>query len=80
MKSRARRGLDLGIELELLVHRAVQIRTHANSFRATQKQSSGGRERVMEGGEHTLLHRSAQIDQEIAATDEIELGERRGLW
>ena len=76
MQRRSRRGF-LGIDLVLLVHRLEQIGEAADGFRGAQEQKSLRLERVMERGERLLLQARLEINQQVAATDEIHARKRR---
>ena len=76
MKRRRRRGFP-GIDLVLLVHRLEQVGEAADGFRGAQKQKSLRLERVMERGERLLLQARLEINQQVAATDEVHARERR---
>ena len=76
VKRRGRRGL-LGEDLVLLVHRLEEIGEAADRFRGAQEQEPAGLERVVERGQHLLLQARLEIDQQVAATDEVHARERR---
>ncbi len=48
----------------------------ADAFRSAEDQKSGGRQGEMEEGEHSILQDRLKIDEEVAATDQVHLGER----
>ena len=66
----------LDVKLELLDGEREEIRTRAYGLGAAQHQHPLGLERVVEDTQNLSLHRLVQVDEHIAADDEIELGER----
>ncbi len=76
VKRRSRRGL-LGIDLVFLVHRLEQVGEPADRFRGAQEQEPAGLERVMERGQRLLLEGRLQIDEQVAATDQVHAREGR---
>src|ERR1700722_4232980 len=61
----------------LLVDLAERFRSRLHALRASQQKITARVQSVVKGGQHLLLQRDAQIDEEIAATDEIYSRERR---
>src|SRR5258708_23596737 len=61
----------------LLVRRLKKLGETADGFRRAQKQKSLRLERVMESGQRLLLQTRLQINQEVAATDQVHARERR---
>ena len=67
----------INLELALLLDK--KMRGGTEGLRFSQQKKAGRLQGVMEEGEHPLLKRRTHVNQYIAATDEIELGERRIL-
>ena len=65
------------VDLVLLVNGREEIREPADALRGAEFQEAGGLERVMEDRDDALLQRGAEIDQHVAAADQVELRERR---
>ncbi len=61
----------------LLVHWLEQLGEAADGFRRAQQQESTRVERVVESGEHLLLQAWREIDEQVTATDEVHMRERR---
>ncbi len=61
----------------LLVDLPERFRARFHALRASQQQIAVRVQSVVKCGQHLLLERDAQIDQKIAATNEIHPGERR---
>jgi hypothetical protein len=59
------------------VHRLEESREAANRFRRPEVQEAAGFEGVMEDGKYPLLKARFEIDQQIAAADEIHARKRR---
>ena len=71
-------GRDLlRIDLVRPIHRLEQPVLLPHRLGRPQDQESRYVERVMEGRQHPLLQRRGHVDQDIAATDEIHMRERR---
>ena len=60
-------------------HRVEQILVAGDAFRGTEKQMSVLAQREMEQGQQLALHLRFQVDQHVAAADQIEPRERRVL-
>src|SRR4051812_25727264 len=72
-------GSDVGAAAKnavLLFDRDEKVRKLTDVFRRSQKQISIRPQRVVKCRYHLILHVSAKIDQEIAARDQIDPGER----
>ena len=76
MKRLNRRRL-LGINLVLPVHRLKKVGKTADGLRCAQQQEPSGLERKMKRGHRFLLRARLEIDQHVAATDEVYARERR---
>src|SRR5689334_23923269 len=76
MQRRRRRGF-LRIDFVLFVRRLKQIGKPADRFRRAQKQESVWFERVMKSGHRLLLQTRLEIDQQVAATDQVHPREWR---
>ena len=61
----------------LLVEQGEQFRVARHPFRRAQEQVSAGLQGVVERPDHALLQLAVQIDQHVAAGDQVEFGERR---
>jgi hypothetical protein len=59
--------------------RLEQIRKRAHCLRRSQKHQTGGLERVVEDRQELLLQVGIQIDEQISAREQIQLGEWRVL-
>jgi len=60
----------------LLVHRLEELREAPDGFRRAQIQEAARLERVVKDGEHLLLQARLEIDQQVAATDDVHARER----
>src|SRR5229473_6871260 len=74
---RGSRRSFFAIDSVLFVHRLKQVGEAADGFRRAQKQKSLGLECVMENGKRLLLQTGLEINQQVAATDEVHARERR---
>ena len=61
----------------LLADRLEAIRNAADRFGGAEKEHASLAQREMEEGQNFPLRLRAQVDEQIAAGDEIEAGERR---
>ncbi len=61
----------------LLVDYDEQLRSGGGAFCASEQQESSGPERVVKDREHVALCGVIQIDEQIAATDQVEVREGR---
>src|SRR5919204_4154473 len=68
---------SLAIELPMLVENLESIGKRAERFRRAEEQHAALREREMEDGQDPLLRRRLEIDEQVAAGDEIDARERR---
>lgn len=76
MKRQDRRRL-LRVDLVLPVHRLEEVGEAADGLRRAQQQVPSGLERVVKRGHRLLLPARFEIDQEVAAADEVHARERR---
>ena len=67
------------VELGLAVQRLKQVTKLTHGLGGTQKQQAARVQGVVEQRNQLLLQLGAHVDQHVAATDEVELGERRVL-
>ena len=67
------------VELPFAVKRGKQVRMVGNALRTRQEQHSARIEGVVKAGDEPLLLFAFQIDQQVAATQQVELGEGRIL-
>ncbi len=65
------------IQLQFAVQRGKKIAKLAHGLGGAQEEKTARVQRVVEQGNELLLQVPAHIDQEVAATDQVELGERR---
>ena len=65
------------IKLRLLVEQRKQVGEPADGLRSAQEQIPMGFKRVMEQGHDFSLQRGAEIDQHIAATDQVQIRKGR---
>src|SRR4030095_16729344 len=54
-----------------------EFRKSTDRFRRAKTQIPSGLERVMEDWDHAFLQARFEVDQQIAATDQVHAGERR---
>lgn len=71
------RGQPLCVNLVLLILENKQVGVGGDSLRASQQQVAARLQRVMKHRDHALLKHGFEIDQDVAATDQVQLGERR---
>ena len=71
------RGLQPLENPQLVVQRREQVGERADGFRAAEKQHAAGIQAVVKQRHELLLHLGRQVDQQIAAAQEIQLGEGR---
>jgi hypothetical protein len=64
-------------DLGLLVDRGEQLRDGGDVLRAAEEEKAGIVEREVQRREHPLLQLWTEVDEDVAAAHEIELGERR---
>ena len=79
-KPRAVRAGDLLfalIQLRLAIQRGKKVHELAHGLRRAQEEHAARVQRVVEQGNELLLQFPSHIDQQIAATDQVEFGERR---
>src|SRR6266849_7464199 len=74
---RGSRRSFFAIDSVLFVHRLKQVGEAGDGFRCAQKQKSLGLECVMENGKRLFLQTGLEINQQVAATDEVHARERR---
>lgn len=67
----------MNIDLVLLVQRLEEVGDAADGLRRAQEQESSMLERIVERGQRLLLQARLEIDEQVAATDEVHLRERR---
>ena len=60
-----------------LVHRREVLRISPQALGSAEHQKTAGFERIVQSRDHPLLQHRAQVDQQIAATDQVQVGERR---
>ena len=60
-----------------LVHRLEQLRASGDALGGTEEQKAAGSKRVVEQRNELLLQLGAEVDEDVAAGDEVELRERR---
>ena len=65
------------IQLRLAVQRGKQVRELAHGLGGAQEEHAARVQCVVEQGDELLLQFPAHIDQQVAATDQVEFGERR---
>src|SRR5665213_3454475 len=61
----------------LFIHGLEQVGELAERFRRTEKQESFGFQRIVKGRQRPLLQSGLQVDQQVAATDQIHFRKRR---
>src|SRR5260370_10103642 len=67
------------VDLMLLIHRFEEISARAEEAFCVPHQEEAGRiQGVVKDGEHSLLQRRAQINENVAATDQVHPGKWRG--
>src|ERR1700722_6911400 len=76
---RARRGAEPGIDFMLLVDLPEGLRAGFHGLRTSQQKITVWVQSIVECAQHLLLERDAEIDEKIAAGDEIHAGEWRIL-
>src|SRR5688572_19911415 len=54
-----------------------EVRGFSNGLAATEKQDATGLERVMKDRDDALLEDGSEIDEDVAATNKIDIGEGR---
>ena len=64
------------VQLPALVHHGEEIVATADRLGGPKEQESVRSQRVMQHGQEPLLQRSIQVDQEIAAGEEVQFRER----
>ena len=69
--------LLLCIDPVTAIHRFEQIRVLTNGLGSSEDEKAGCVERVMERSQDALLQRGCEIDQHVAAADDVEVGKRR---
>ena len=67
----------LSINLGMLVERVEFVQQSAGAFTRAEEQKPSGLQREVEEREHRLLRVRLKVDQQVAARDQIQLGERR---
>ena len=67
----------LGVDAILRVHHAEQARERADRLRGAQHEKPVRVQGVMERRDDLLLERRAEVDQHVAATDQVDAGEGR---
>ena len=67
------------VQLALAVQRGKQVAELAHGLRGAQEEKTARVQRVVEQGNELLLQVAAHIDQQVAATDQVEFGEGRIL-
>ena len=67
------------VEIRLAIHHLEERRELTHGLRASQKQEPPGFKRVVEERDQSLLQVPVHVDQQVAATDQVEPGERRVL-
>ena len=65
------------IQLRLAVQRGKEVRKLAHGLGGAQEEHAARVQRVVEQGDELLLQFPAHVDQQVAATDQVELGKRR---
>ena len=65
------------VQLGFAIKHGKQVRQLAHGFGGSQKQPAIGLKRVMEQRQQSLLKVAPQIDQQIAATEQVKFGKRR---
>ena len=70
-------GVLGAVDAVLLVHRGEQAALHVGRLGAAEEQIATRLEGEMEGVQDLGLHLAIQIDQQVAAADEIQAGKRR---
>jgi hypothetical protein len=65
------------VDAVLLVHQGEQVGVGADRLGAPQHQKAHRPQGVVKDGHQLLLQRQAQIDQDVAADDQIQLRKRR---
>ena len=74
---RARTVLFALIQLRLAVQRGKQVRELAHGLGGSQEEHAARIQCVVEQGHELLLEIPAHIDQQVAATDQVQFGKRR---
>ena len=72
-----RRGFPLLVNLVLLVDQSKMLGESSQIFRRSQHQVAPRFQRIMQSGDNPSLQNWPQIDQEIAATHQVQVRERR---
>src|ERR1700686_3489371 len=65
------------VDLELFVDQGEVIGKNTEALRTAEHEVGTGLERVVHGGDNALLQFRTEIDEKVAATDEIEAREWR---
>ncbi|MNO91689.1 hypothetical protein D3C76_832410 [compost metagenome] len=76
-RAQGARHILAAIDTVLLVDRHKQRRAHIGRFRVTQKQVAIGFEGKMESLQQRRLGFAVEIDEQVAAADQVQLGKRR---
>ena len=76
---RLARGRQQAIDFVCLLHLMKRLGQRADAFRWTDHQEARRLKSVMQDRQHFPLQYSPQVNQHVAATDEVQLGERRVL-
>ncbi len=61
----------------LPVHRQEQVRGRDDGLRVPQQEEAAGIQGVVEVGDHLPLHAGLEVDEDVAAADEVQVGEGR---
>ena len=70
-------GLSALIESCLAAERGKQVGKAADCLRAAEQQDAAGTQAVVKQRNEFLLHLRSEVDQQVAATQNIQLGKRR---
>ena len=70
-------GVEPPVEPRLAVQRGKQVGKGADGLRTAQKQDAAGIQAVVKERDQFFLHLRVQVDQQVAADQDVELGEGR---
>ena len=79
MRDHARAGPLFLVDLVFLVDQREQVLERSQAFRRPQHQVPARFQGIVKSGNGALLQNGAEIDQQIPATDQVQIGERRVL-
>ena len=70
-------GIQPPVEPRFAVQRGKEVGKTADALRAAQKQDAAGIQAVVKEREELLLQLRGQVDQQVPAAQDVELGEGR---